>query len=219
MTRTGQIHTLESIIAAILFLTFITTILPNLSGSPAIAPIIEQETRQVLTAHDTVSDLRGPIIDRDMDALRDRLDTTATRRVEVALTATNVTTDRTTFTDRTTATFHVNASTAVRQELRLWYRDATAPNVTVNGDPVANRTGVQDGNHTVNDIAPYTAGGSNTLAIETAGTATVGYTIEITDRLRTAMPPSGVNVYTASYMISGANTTLHPAEVTVFSWQ
>lgn len=217
--RRGVIHTLESLLAAILFLFLVVSISQRVAPQQDVGPDIALRTRNVVETLDTGGQLRQPVTNQSLGILENRVENRLPGlNVGVAATILNATAGTATFTDETSATFTVNASAVRSETLRLWFDDAVAPNVTVNGDAVTNNTGTVDGYETVG-IADETVDGVNELNISVAGTSTVGYSIDIQERYDTGSPPTGTDVISVTYTIGGRNQSFQPAEVSVQAWQ
>jgi hypothetical protein len=209
---------LEAIIAA--FILFLFVLSATTMGGPDTdrqSRTIHEQTYNTLQTLDRNGSLRPAALDHDLTIRSMIAQYTPERNVEVAILALNATTRNPTFTGQHTASFTV--TDAVEQEqLRVWYRDATAPNISVNGNAVENTTGTLQDEYTALDITDATTIGSNTLQIDTVGAATVGYSIEQYVQRQTGAAPANRDVFTTSYMVSGGNTTFAPVEVTVISW-
>ncbi|MDY6768573.1 MAG: hypothetical protein SVW02_00485 [Candidatus Nanohaloarchaea archaeon] len=219
LKRSGIVHTLESLVAAILFLFLVVVIAQQVSSAGEGGPDLGLRTRNVVEAMDTAGRLRPPVSNRSLGILKDRVDTHLSGiNVEVSVMEVNATADTATFSGTHTRTFTVNQSNVENEELRLWFEQAAAPNVSVNGNYLLNTTGTVDTHETL-DIGAETGGGSNEMQIDVASTSTVSYSIDIYERYDTGSPPSGTDVVSTTYLIGGMNHTFEPAEVSVQAWQ
>ncbi len=217
--RQGSIPVIEAFIAAFILLFFIAIMTQAPMTAPEQDSALTERAHHVLTALDTAGQLRGSALAVDLDRITDRVQTYLPgQQVATALLALNSTTAEHTFNTAHTRNFTVSGATE-RQVLRLWYRDAAAPNVSISGTYIVNNTGTVTGEQAVIDITPYTVIGTNTLRIDVAGSSRIGYSIDIYDRERSGTPPSTANVFTSSYTVSGVNSSFHPTEVTVLTWQ
>lgn len=218
--RRGQIHSVEAVIATLLFLFFTVTILPQLTDSGETAPPIKQELQHVVSTLDDTGRLRGPATRGDAATVKQRVENHVTGRpIEVILLTLNTTASQETFSSTHSRVFGVNNTTVQRQELRVWFRNAVAPNISINDQYITNNTGTVSARSETFDISGATQDGDNTMTIEVDGRSRVGYSIEILDQMQTGTAPTNVNVFSAPYLVSGANHTLTPTEVTVLSWQ
>lgn len=205
--------------AAIILLTFAVFAAPAPGTTERPGTTINQETRHILSVLDTAGGLRPAAVRQDVQQIHAWVaDEVAGRPVGIVLTVVNTTSNRTAVTDRQTVQFSVNTSRARRQILRVWYRDATALNTTVNGDHVANHTGVVSGYEEF-DLSTETGHGTNKVTFTGAGSSIIGYSIEIYNRVQYQPPPADTNVYTGSRFFSGSNASIMPVEVTAVSWQ
>lgn len=217
--RKGVAHALEAIIAAFVLFVFILSI-TNLGGTDPAArtTTIQKQTINILHALDVNGSLRPAVEDQDLSSLTSLVaDHVQTRNVEIALLTVNSTSTEASFTTQYTDTFQVTGA-AEQEELRLWYRDAAAPNVSINGAAVSNNTGTLTDQYETLDISAETVNGENTVQIDVAGSSSIGYSIDVYNRQQSGQPPTDSDVFTTSYLVSGGNTTFAPAEVTVISW-
>lgn len=212
-------HTIEAVLAAILFLFFIVTVTPQAGPDTAGGEEVDRRAVNTLEALDMNDSLRAPATGRDLETIRDRVvDHMAGRSVEISGLFLNVTGGRETFSTAHTDSFPVNDTNVERQVLRVWYEDAVSPNVSVNGNEVAGLTGTVDG-YSEYDISGDTSDGTNNLTVTVSSESTVGYTVEIYEREDTGTPPSGTDILTTSYIIGGDNASFNPVEVSVLSWR
>ncbi|MCJ7478923.1 MAG: hypothetical protein MUP63_01975 [Candidatus Nanohaloarchaeota archaeon QJJ-7] len=217
--RKGVIHTIESILAAIIFLMLIITLSQQVDVGGEIGPDIKIRERNALETLDLSGELRPPAENQSVSILRDRLDDHLNAlNVEAALLHVNTTQDTVSFSGTHTETFTVNNSAVERQVLHLWFEGTEAPNASINGNPVYQNTGTVDGYEKV-DISDETVDGDNTLEIETAAASKVSYSVDIYEYRTTGEPPSDTDVISASYPISGYNVSFAPVEVSVQAWQ
>lgn len=217
--RKGVAYVLEAIIAAFLMLFFVLLMTQSPLAADGPQQMTGERMHETLHALDTVDKLRGPAHAQDLDQLEDLIDEHMPgHQVAVTVRTLNSTTGDPKISTTYTETFDVTEH-ADRQELRLWYRDATAPNVSINGQSVASDAGTVSGEQEQLDITPYTEMGENTLTIDVTDTSRIGYSIDVHDQMRSGQPPTGSDVFTASYPVSGVNSSFHPVEVTVLSWQ
>ncbi len=217
--RKGVAHVLESIIAAfILFLFVLTTTMTGGPDPGQQAATIHEQTYNTLQTLDRNGSLRPAAVQNDLSTIQAMVSQyTPGRTVEIGILALNATTRNVAFTEQHTDSFAVTDAVE-QQHLRVWYRDATAPNISINGDAITNNTGTLQDEYTTFDISDVTAAGSNTLQIDAADDAVIGYSIDRYTHQQTGEPPANRNVFTASYTVSGTNTTFSPVEVTVISW-
>ncbi|MDY6769457.1 MAG: hypothetical protein SVU88_00625 [Candidatus Nanohaloarchaea archaeon] len=218
MQRSGIMHTVEAILAAILFMFFIITVTPAPAPDTADGEV-DRRVRNTLEVLDLNNSLRRPATNRSLGIVKNRVDRQITARsTAVSGLFLNTTSGRATFSDRHDDLFPVNASTVERAVLRVWYEDAASPNVTVNGNTVAALTGTVD-RYGQYDILDLTEDRTNTLNITVAATSTVGYSVDVYEREQEGSAPSDTDVLTTSYVISGDNGTFTPVEVSVLSWR
>lgn len=213
-------HSIEAVIATLLFLVFIITVLPRVTTGESEQETVQRQAQNVLSSLDTAGELRPPVVERNVSALQDRIASRLSPHpVEISLLTMNATGDRVRFTGTHSRAFQVNDSIAERERLRVWYRDAAAPNVSVGAVSIANHTGTVTDTYEDYDIADATVDGDNTLEIDVDGSSLVAYSIEITNRRRTGTAPTDTDTFSIPYMVAGANTTFLPAEVTVITWR
>lgn len=217
--RKGVIHVLEAVLAAILLLGLLILASPTEDSSNVQGKRVQEQVFRTLHSLDTAGQLRSPVAARNVEQVRTLVEQRLPdRNVEVAMLVLNQTTDETTFAGTHTDTFTVGDATE-RETVRIWYRDAAAPNVSINGNYISNHTGmVQDEYETI-DIVQATTTGTNTFRIDVAASSDIGYSIDVYERLETGTPPGNRDVFTTSYLVSGVNESAHPTEVTVISWQ
>lgn len=217
-TRSGVIHVLESVIAATLLLLFLVTVMPTADQTGTDTRTTAQRVHHVLSTLDATGDLRS-LAYSDLETLRDRVATYLPgRQVEIAVTYVNSTVNHTRF-DGTHSTDFTVPTGAEEHILHVWYRDAAAPNITVNGASVDETATDRVNDHEQYDITGMTAVGTNELDITVSDTSRIGYTIDTRVRERTGAPPENQDVFTTSYTISGNSAHVTPMEVTVLSWQ
>ncbi len=217
--RSGIIHTLESLLAAILFLVLVVGVSQQVNVDAQTGPDVVVRAESTVEALDVGGELRPPVANRSLELLRDRVDDRLSGLdVEVSVRYLNATADTVTISDSHTDTFHVNQSNVQQETLRLWFDGAAAPNVSVGGTDITTQTGTVDG-YEEYDISSATSDGDNTLQIDVAGTSTVSYSVDIEELYRTGEPPANTDVVAVPYPISGSNVSFHPAEVSVQVWQ
>lgn len=210
----GQIHSIESLTAAILFMFFLVTVLPTVAPGTDETLSIDTRVRSTLGTLDTTGRLRGPLLDQDLGEVRDRVaDPIVGMDQEVAGLYLNSTTGRSV--GDTTVQFRVDKDATADELLRVWDRDGDIASITVEGSSLPPPT---DGYETYR-ISRYTGDGANTLSIDTAAGSAVGYSIDRYVAMETGVPPDDANVFTTSYFVAGANATFFPVEVTVASWR
>lgn len=217
--RMGVTYVLEAILAAFVLLFFVLVMTQTGVGPADTGSDLTERTYHVLSALDTAGMIRGPALDGDLNRLEDRVQNHLPgQQIAVAQLTVNSTTAEPSFSTTHTRNISVTADTE-RQVLRLWYRDATAPNVSIAGTYITNHTGTVTDQQETFDISQYTSTGTNTLQIDVSGSSRIGYSADIYDRERSGTPPSTADVFTSSYIVSGANTSFQPAEVTMLAWQ
>ncbi len=217
--RSGVVHTIESLLAAILFLFLVVAITQQVRPQGDIGADISLRTRNVVETMDAAGRLRPPLANRSLGIVKDRAEAhLPALDLEVAMRRVNATADTATFSGEHSAAFPVNASAAGSQTARLWFDDAASPNVTVNGVDVLTTTGTVDSYREI-DIADETVNGLNHLNISVTGPSTVGYSIDIAEQYRTGVPPSDIDVTVTTYTVGGHNHSFQPAEVSLQAWQ
>lgn len=219
MQRKGVVHVIEAIIATFLLLSFLLFMTQPADRTDVEATLTHKTMFQTLQALDTAGELRGPAYQQDLDTIKDLVQNhTNNRAIEIALLTLNTTSQEAAF----TSTHEINVTvrnTTERQILRVWYRDAAAPNVSVNDQFIANNTGTLTDEYEAYDIVEHTTTGENTVTVDVSGSSRIGYSIDIYDREQSAEPPAARSVFTTSYPVSGVNTSFFPVEVTILSWQ
>lgn len=219
MKRKGILHTVEAVLAAILFLFFILTVSPQSGPDTAGGEQVDRRARNTLNVMDLNNTLRDPAENRSLGIVKNRVEELITARsVEVSGLFLNTTSDRATFSSSHSDAFRVNQSAVEKAALRVWYEDARSPNITVNGNDVASLTGTVD-DYREYDILDETGDNRNNLTIDVTSSSTVGYTVDVYERERTGDPPSDTDVLTTSYVIGGHNGTFSPVEVSILSWR
>jgi hypothetical protein len=217
--RKGAAHVVEAILAAgilIFFVLSITTLSSPDAGQET--ALIQQQTQNVLKSLDRNGTLRQAAVQRDLGTLRAAVTQyIPDRQVAIAVYGLNTTSHDISFTGQHTTTFAVT-DTIERQRLRIWYRNTTAANISIDGQFIANHTGRRVDQYDTYRIDGATSIGDNTLQIDATGSADIGYSIDQHTRHQTGEPPADRTVFTTSYMVSGRNTTFAPTEVTVISW-
>ncbi len=214
--RIGAIYVIEAVIAAfiLLFFMLVLTQAPLLDSGTE----VRDKTPHVIDTLDTAGEIADPAHRQDVDALASLIrDHVPHRQIEVALLTVNSTTGEPSIFADYSRTFDVTETTE-SAVLRVWYRDATAPNISINQEPVLNNTGTVQDEQARTDISDLVEPGENTLHIDVADTSQIGYSIEVYDRIRSGTPPPGVNVFTSTHLLTGTNTSFQPVEVTVLAW-
>jgi len=217
--RTGVIHVLEAVIAAVILFFFLLVVLPSAEQDTTTGFDPDREAFRILDALDTGGSLRTAAMNDNWTQIKESVAAyLPTRTVEIAAVTLNTTNNQSTFTDSHTAAFYVNG-TVDRQTLRIWYRDADTPTVSVNDQQVASLSGAVSDRYETYDIAAETTEGENTLNISVDSQSTVGYSIDRYMRTETGLPPAGVTAVTSSYLLAGINSSFRPTEVNALTWQ
>ncbi|MDY6776732.1 MAG: hypothetical protein SVQ76_01340 [Candidatus Nanohaloarchaea archaeon] len=214
--RKGVVHTLESLIAAMMFLFFVLAIGQQVDTAGGGANL-ELRTRHILTTLDSAGDLRKDVLQRNLSEVEDALDNYTSSNMMVAGLYLNQTAFSGTFSGTHSRDFSVHESMTDREILRVWYRDADSPVVEINGEVVDSLSGTVS-DYRSYDISGNTVNGSNTLNISVDSSSTLGYSLELYERKSTGTPPEATDLFTTSYMVSGWKN-FSPAEVTVVSWR
>ncbi|MFB6265933.1 MAG: hypothetical protein ABEI07_02505, partial [Candidatus Nanohaloarchaea archaeon] len=215
----GVIHTVEAVLAAILFLFFLLAVMPRMTSQPEPQENVDRRVMKTLRTMDLNNSLRGPLTERNISEVKDRISSHIdAMSVEISALFLNSTTGHATFSSSLSRQFQVDRGLAERVELRIWFEDAESPNVSVNGNTVDRFTGTVDSYHSY-EVLNYTSDGSNTFRINVSGSSEAGYTIGVYERNRTGQPPEEVEVFSTSYMVSGNGTSYVPVEVSVLSWR
>lgn len=219
LRRSGVVHTLESLVAAIIFLFLVVVIAQQLSSTPDTGADLGLRTRHVAEALDTADRLRPPVSNRSLGILQNRFDTHLQGvNVEVSVMEVNATEDTVMVTGSHARTFTVNQSAVQNQVLRLWFENAAAPNVSINNDYILNHTGTVDAYKTV-DPSADTVDGTNNMTIDVASRSRIGYSVDIYERYSSGSPPAATDVVSTTYLIGGENHSFRPAEVSIQAWQ
>lgn len=216
----GQIHSIEALTAAILFMFFLVTVLPTVAPGTDETPSIDTRVRSTLRTLDTAGRMRGPLLDHDLGTVHDRVEGPIVGMdQEVAALYLNTTAGRRTFSGSASVAFRVDLPRTSDAVLRIWYRDAEDPTVSVNGRTIASLTGTVADEYETYRLNGALQDGANTLQIDVSAASTVGYSVDRYVAEETGRPPGDVNIFTTSYFVAGANATFLPVEVTVASWR
>lgn len=212
-------HVLEAVIAAVLLFGFMLAVMPSETSDTNTGATVNTMVYNILSSLDNGDALRDAAVNQDLGRIDQQVSQYMSGHgTNVALTSLNTTYDRARFADFHDTVFP-STDTAERETLRLWFWNADAPTVTVNGNTVYSTTGtLQDAYRTV-DIAAETVDGTNTLNISVDSASFVGYSVDRVEHRIDQEPPGSAEVTATAYTLAGVNDTFAPQEVTVLSWQ
>ncbi|MCJ7429140.1 MAG: hypothetical protein MUP66_01995 [Candidatus Nanohaloarchaeota archaeon QJJ-5] len=214
-SRHGFVTTLESILAATVFLIFLVNVLPDFVSSNPEGDILEEQADTVIDALDRAGGLRDDAKARNLSAIQTGLEEYINGiNLAVGLSWTNRT-DGEVIDGVMSQNFTLNQSAIERERLLVWLDSVNSLTVSINSQEAASLS--DTGFHEI-EISDYTEQGDNNITLDGSGTDG-RFTIEQYYYTQNQDLPSVDAIYGTSYVFGTNSTDNEPRELQVYLWR
>ena len=222
MKRKGVMASLESLVAASIFLVFVVSIVPGLTqnDSNEFEPL-KKEIYETLSSYDKEGGLRQAALNQNATDIRKRVEKVLGNDIGFSVGFLYLNYSRGEFSvgDQQTRQFEINKTLSSSEYLKVKIMNLSSPELLVNSIKVWESSKDYDKHIKKLSISGQTSSGLNNFTVRTNTPGEVEYEIGNHYYDQESKVPDIKHVFSQSYHVSGLNETLRPTELRIIAWR
>lgn len=220
LKRKGAIVTLESVVAGMLFISFIALIIPSFSGNYESDVPVARRAQRILFSLEKAQGLRSATLERNLTEIKEMVvnHTSQEYTVGVGLFYMNSTGGSFSTPTSKEVEFIVNKSRSHKDILKLWITGQD-PELSLNGELIWSLSGRVNNYYKKLDVSSITQNGFNSFILSFSDSSTVEWNLDRYYYIQKGTLPQEKEIYTYGINLAGNKTLFNPSRVKVFLWR